>query len=111
VNLINSVLSVSIAVGMLLLLWKLVRAVENLRRMLYALLTRNDGRPQVGESVLCANGKLAEVLWRKWSGAEECASVHYRDGGLDMIYLDTLEPVRLSGKTERENSPRGGGMR
>ncbi|WP_028922105.1 hypothetical protein [Pseudonocardia acaciae] len=86
-----------ILIGLVVLsIWMLTLAVKNMQRMFYTLLTKADGGPQSGDSVSCANGKRAKVLWRRWNGAEEYLAVHYQDGsGLDMISLDTMLPISV----------------
>jgi hypothetical protein len=102
-----------VAAGLIVVsIWMLILTLKNMQRMLYALLTKGDGGPQCGDSIMCASGKRGKVLWRRWNGAEEYLAVRYQDGsGLDIVSLDTLLPISKTRFQNDESMHRSSSLR
>lgn len=81
-------------------LWGVNRGIRRTRHMLYAMLSKIDGKPQPGDVIESADGRTAEVLNRSWDGIADVITVSYPDGGgIDRLETDTLTPVNLTART------------
>lgn len=82
-------------------LWSLLHEIRGFESMVYALLIKDDGKPQSGDRVKDrATGEEGYLLWRRWNRTEEGAMVDYHDDDRGPVWVP-LDRLTLVGQQPR----------